>query len=69
MCFFQALVSRWIRGVFLLRACELLDQHYHDHFVSHTTLYIAYLSDMFDTQCVLIVVHLVYRAIGFPAYI
>src|SRR5665811_1124847 len=35
VCFFQALVRRWIRGVFLLRDCELLDQHYHDHFVSH----------------------------------
>ena len=33
MCFFLGLVSRWIRGVFLL--------------VSHMTLYIAPLPDMF----------------------
>ena len=54
--------------VFLSSACVPLDQrcvsferlwavgsaHYPDHFVSHTTLYIAHLSDMFGTQCVLI---------------
>jgi hypothetical protein len=50
VCFFQALVRRWIRGVFLLRDCELLDQHYQNHFVSHMTLYIGPLPDMSSTQ-------------------
>ena len=43
MCFLPALVSRWISSVFLLSAFEPSDQHYHDHFVRHATLYIAHL--------------------------
>ena len=44
MCFFLALASRWIKGVFLPSSCESLDRNYHNHFVSQTTLYIAHLS-------------------------
>ena len=37
--------------------------------IGATTLYIAHLSDMFGTHSVLIVVHFVNKAFGFPAYV
>ena len=65
MCFFPTFVSHWIRGVFLLRACELFNQHYHYQFVSHMTLYIA----PSRTFSALTVHSLAYEAFGFPAYV
>ena len=44
----------------------MLDQQYHDHFVSHMTLYIAPLPDMFGTQCLLLVVHFGIKIIRIP---